>query len=168
MNGVLYILRNGTLREGLEIQQTGIAPPLCITGLDAELTLHLTESLTIDIGLNTIPRNEELTRLLNACVVLMAQLFPEGATTPHAEIPRHMMEPGYQVLRTGVDIVEHTAELIGILIHVGTTIRGTIETQSDTVCLVVVKRCPVRTNTWRIIPRLGSVVVTSSKDMMQT
>ena len=79
-----------------------------------------------------------------------------------------MVEPGYQVLRTGVDIVELSTKLIRILVHVGTTVSGTIEAQSDAISLVVVWRCPVRTNTWGIIPRLRAVVVSSGKDMMNT
>ena len=128
VNGVFYILRDGALREGLEIQQTSIAPPLGITCLDAEFTLHIAESLTIHIGLNTIPRNEELACLLNACVVLMAQLFPEGASALHTEIPRHMMEPGYQVLRTGVDIVIEGTKLRRILLDVGTAFQCAVKT----------------------------------------
>ena len=79
-----------------------------------------------------------------------------------------MMEPGNHVFRTGVDVVEDIAERIRILVDVGTAVHGTVETESDTIGLVVVWRCPVWAQALRCIPRLGSIVMTSGKDMMDT
>ena len=166
VDGVLHILRDGTLREGLEVKQTGIAPPVGIAGLDAELTLHLRETLAIDIGLYGIPYGEEMTSLMKTIVVLMAELIPEGTTTLHLIVPGHMMEPGDHVLRTGIDVVEGLAEVGGILLDVTTAVGGAVETESDTVGLVVVWRCPVRAKSLWGVPGLWTIVVTTGKDMM--
>ena len=79
-----------------------------------------------------------------------------------------MMEPGNHVLWTGVDVVEGAAELVRILVDVGTAIHGTVETESNTVGLVIVRRGPVWAQTLRCIPRLRTIVVTSGKNMMDT
>ena len=79
-----------------------------------------------------------------------------------------MMEPGNHVLWTGVDVVEGAAELVRILVDVGTAIHGTVETESNTVGLVIVRRGPVWAQPLWSIPRLWAIVVTSGKDMMDT
>ena len=91
VDGMLYVLRDGTMGEGLEVEQTGVAPPLGIAGLDAELTLNLIETLRVDVWLHGIPDGEEMTGLMDTFVVLVAQLVPEGATALHTEVPRHVV-----------------------------------------------------------------------------
>ena len=154
------------MREGLEIQQTGVAPPLCVTSLDAQFTLHFIEALTVHIGLHGIPYGQEMACLVDSVVVLVAQLVPEGATALHLVVPRHVVEPGQQVFRTGVDVVIQTAELFGILLDIGRTIQRAVEAQSDAVGLVIVGRRPVGTHSTWGIPRFRSVVMGTGKDVV--
>ena len=163
---MLDILWDGTMGEGLEVEQTGIAPPFGIAGLNAELALNLIETLRVDVRLHGIPDGEEMTGLMDTFVVLVAQLVPEGATALHTEVPRHVVEPGQQILRTGVDVVVETAERIGILLDISRAIQRAVETHSDAVGLVVVGWGPVCSDAFRTVPGLRAVVVGAGKDMM--
>ena len=74
VDGVFHVLRNGSLRERLEIEQAGVAPPFCVAGLDAELALYLAEALGIDIGLEGVPDGEEAAGLTDTVVIFVAEL----------------------------------------------------------------------------------------------
>ena len=168
VDGMLYVLWNGTMGEGLEVEQTGVAPPFSIAGLDAELALNLIKTLRIDVRLHSIPDGEEMTGLMDTFVVFVAQFIPEGATALHAEVPRHVVEPGQQILRTGIDVVVEAAEFIGILLDISRTIHRAVETHTDAVGFVVVGWSPVCSDAFRTVPGLRAIVVGAGKDMMDT
>ena len=116
---MLHVLWDRTLGERLEVEQASIAPPLAVAGLDAELALHLLETLSIDVGLYGIPDSEETTGFVNTVIILVTELVSEGAAALHLMIPGYMMEPSQQVLGTGVDVVVETAKFVGILLNIG-------------------------------------------------
>ena len=163
---MFHVLRNGSLRERLEIEQTGVAPPFCVAGLDAELALYLVETLGIDIRLHGVPDGQEMARLVDAVVVLMAEFVPERTAVLHLVVPRHVVEPGEQVLRTGIDVVVELAECLRILLDIGGTRRGAVEAHTDSVGLVVVGWGPVGTHALGSVPRLWSVMVGAGKDVV--
>lgn len=166
VDGMLHVLWDGAAGEGLEIEQTGITPPLGITSLDAELALHLAEALGIDIGLHGVPDDEEMTYLAESVVVLVAQLIPEGASALHAVVPGNVVKPREQVLRTGVDVVVEPAECIRILLDVGRAFEGAVKAQSDAVSLMVVGRSPVDSHAPRTVPRLRAIMMRTSENMV--
>ena len=79
-----------------------------------------------------------------------------------------MMEPGEELLRTSVDVVELVSERIGILLHCLASREGAVEAQSFLVGLVVVLWCPVAPDSRCVIPWLGAVVVSSGEDVVQS
>ena len=166
VDGMLHVLRDGAAGEGLEVEQTGIAPPLCVAGLDAEFALNLAETLGINEGLHGIPDGEEAAGLVHALVVLMAEFVPEDASALHLVVPGHVVEPGDEVLGARADVVVETAERLRILLDVGRACEGAVEAHADRVGLVVVGRGPVDSHPLGGIPRLGSVVVGTGKDVV--
>ena len=163
---MFHVLWNRTLGECLKIEQTSVAPPFRVTCLDAEFALHFVEALGIDVGLHGVPDSEEMACLADTVIVLVAEFVPESAAALHLEVPRHVVEPCQQVFRTGVDIVVETAELVGILFDIGGTLQRAVESQSDAVGLVIVRRGPVGSHAAWLIPRFGAVMVISGKDVM--
>ena len=154
------------MRERLEIEQAGIAPPFAVADLDTQFALYLIEALFIDPRLHGIPDFQETAGLMNTLVVLMTEFVPERATALHLVVPRHVVEPGQQILRTGVDVVVQLTELFGILLDIGRACECAVEAQTDAVSLVIIGRRPVGSQSARRIPGLWAVVVIAGKDVM--
>ena len=76
------------------------------------------------------------------------------------------MEPCQQVLRTGLDVVVETAERVRVLTDIGRTGKRAVEAQSDAVGLMIVRRRPVGSCAARAVPRFGTVVMGTGKDVM--
>jgi hypothetical protein len=88
-----YIIRDRQLAELLKIKQAGIFPQLGVHTLLAELALYLIEPWCVDKRLGPVPDFLELTDLIQALLVMIAQIIPQHTAILHFIVPREMMEP---------------------------------------------------------------------------
>ena len=73
---VLQACRDGTFRKRLEIQHTGIPPPLCFLLLNAQRHFHLTKLVGINVGFYLLPALLHIADAINTPVIVPDQLVP--------------------------------------------------------------------------------------------
>src|SRR5688500_13864316 len=105
------------LREGLEVEHAGVAPPARLVLLDGEKRARLLESLRIDERRQALPCLSHPADRLDPPAVPRRQLVPQRTPRRHLVIPGNMMEPEEVLLRDAGEAVEAVAYRWRVLAH---------------------------------------------------
>src|SRR5690606_21058711 len=158
--------RQRTLREGLEVGDAGVAPPLRFLLLDAEEHRDLVVAFRIDLALEAGPGAAHAAHVVHATAVTHDQLVPQAAAGGHAVVPGHVVEPQQECLRHGIDAAEllrHRRRVRGHGVAAG---GAAVEADAARVGTVVVDRGPVRARA-TFDPRAGTVMVATPHQVVQ-
>ena len=102
----------------------------------------------------------------DATIIVELQRLPQGAAILHLIVPRHMVEPQQQILRTRIDIIINTREFLAILADGIRSLRRTLETHALLVGLMVINGAPLQRLALDETVGLRTVVVVELKDVM--
>src|SRR5687768_8572594 len=91
-----------SLREGLKVEDAGVAPPAGFLLLNVQKRSRLDESFIVDLPLERLPGRLHRPDGLHAAAVAGRQLVPEAPARRHAVIPWHAMEPEQVVVRHAI------------------------------------------------------------------
>ena len=106
-------------------------------------------------------------------VVVAAQVFPKRLPIVHPIVPCHMVKPQQKRLRTCLQIVIQGTQWLGILCHIvrafGTQfcMVAAVKAYANRIGTVIIARQPVLAPPSTFAPRLWSVVMVCSKDVVQ-
>src|SRR5688572_32345472 len=126
------------LREGLEVEHAGVAPPARLVLLDGEKRARLLESLRIDERRQPLPRFSHPADGLDPSTVPGRQLVPQRTTRRHLVIPRNVMEPQEVLLRYAGEAVEAVADRRRVLADRVAARRRAIEPDAHGVGAMVI------------------------------
>src|SRR5678815_824157 len=158
--------RQRPLRDGLEIRDTRVAPPLGLRLLDPQERRDLVATLGVHLRPDIIPGLAHLADDLHSMRVAIYELVPKCAARTHPMAPGDMVKPQQIVLRHAPQVAEFCSYGRGVLRNGVSAAHAAIEADPLRVRAMKVHGRPVRSFP-TIEPRLRTVMMTLGHQVVQ-
>ena len=153
--------------EAAEVLGAHLLPFAGIDELGGESVVHLLPTLGVDVRLGLLPDGNEVYHFVDPALVAVLHLFHECAPTLHLVRPGHVVKPEEVLLGASGQLVVLGAIRLGVLQGGTTSTRGTVETYTLLVGLVILDGTPFERIAGDEPVGLGAIVVVELEDMVQ-